>query len=939
MNSKESEKRKYEHFRHGSEKGYQSGISKRVKTSSTSIVDKSESELRFARRPGYGTIGEKVALIVNYFRARLSEINIYHYDVTIEKVVKSSTLKESSSSKLKQVRLASENHAIVKYLVENSCKFGETFRDILPVFDGQKNLFTSKRLNIDDSGRTFQVVSPEYGREVEHQVKLKFARKVDYNPRKSTEVSDDFIHILEIILNYGSRFAKQPKLIIRSAIIDLSLKCIPLKDNKSLGFGCTTAIKNTKTGLVLNIDRKVSVINNGGPLQDIIEQILGIRISSETRFNENDRKIVEKCLKNLKLVVIHLPYRRKYTFQRLSERNISQITFESEGKVISIKDYFYSKYIDALKKKNIRLRSNLPCVYVTSKSYLPIEVCEILPNQPHVGKVSDDILNEITRSTARIRIEERFKTIEASRSSLLADSRDYLKEFGIEIDSKLISVTGRKLPLPHLEHKDSRGKPCVFYPSNLGSWNMWNPTKQFFHAASLQKWLIVSFVNDVDQNTIINFVKKFIEIARDYGININYPREKPLFFTYANLRGKISQFFQKCLQKYYDIQLIMFIIDKEYGLYEEIKHTGDVLFGIPTQCISSKNFLSDKRRGNGRPMVFDNSYLRNLFQKINGKLGGINTVLDATKKPEYLRMSTMVVGIDVSHPSPVDKLSHSLAACVASSDDQHTKYFAHIKVQEPFVKVNVLNKEKDKLVEEIVKLDEVMEKLLHVYLEKNKELPENIIIYRDGVSDGQLQHVFIHELKTLRACFEKFNSYKPKLTVVIVQKRHHTRFIPDFCEGQRNTHRSGNVMPGTCVDDKCEFRKFRERMVRIKRRYVLIEICVNDSRFDTRQDLPFGEKQVIAAIRSKIHEIHGDFGLGSVLMSLNCKKFDKITKIVIISCRRDPIQALLTSLPLVTRIGDVFCTLNSLKLTGTLRSCLKSLALYYKRENNKMKIS
>ncbi|RWS23634.1 translation initiation factor 2C-like protein, partial [Leptotrombidium deliense] len=230
---------------------------------------------------------------------------------------------------------------------------------------------------------------------------------------------------------------------------------------------------------------------------------------------------------------------------------------------------------------------------------------------------------------------------------------------------------------------------------------------------------------------------------------------------------------------------------------EEIKLAGDVTYGVPTQCVKCSHFTRQKRRGQLLPpLAFNEDYLGNLLQKVNSRLGGINVILEPSAKPDYLKKATMVVGIDASHPSPNDRVSRSVAACVASFDVHHSKFLSSIMVQEPFKKVQHVNEEKEKLVEEIVKLDQMMISILTKYQEVNKKLPENIIIFRDGVSDGQFKTVFTHEIQALQNSFTTFGPYKPKLTLIIVQKRHHTRFMPKQAET-----RSGNVLPGTCVDD------------------------------------------------------------------------------------------------------------------------------------------
>ena len=57
-----------------------------------------------------------------------------------------------------------------------------------------------------------------------------------------------------------------------------------------------------------------------------------------------------------------------------------------------------------------------------------------------------------------------------------------------------------------------------------------------------------------------------------------------------------------------------------------------------------------------------------------------------------------------------------------------------------------------------------------------------IVMYRDGVGEGQFKLVLAHELQAIRnACLEleKDGSYTPGVTFVCVQKRHHMRL---FCQ-------------------------------------------------------------------------------------------------------------------------------------------------------------
>ena len=72
----------------------------------------------------------------------------------------------------------------------------------------------------------------------------------------------------------------------------------------------------------------------------------------------------------------------------------------------------------------------------------------------------------------------------------------------------------------------------------------------------------------------------------------------------------------------------------------------------------------------------------------------------------------------------------------------------------------------------------VREHLVMFYKSTGGYKPHRIIMYRDGVSEGQFPHVLQHELTAIReACIKLEPDYKPGITFIVVQKRHHTRSV------------------------------------------------------------------------------------------------------------------------------------------------------------------
>ncbi|KAL5664962.1 hypothetical protein ACJX0J_025070, partial [Zea mays] len=113
--------------------------------------------------------------------------------------------------------------------------------------------------------------------------------------------------------------------------------------------------------------------------------------------------------------------------------------------------------------------------------------------------------------------------------------------------------------------------------------------------------------------------------------------------------------------------------------------------------------------------------------------------------------------------------------------------------------------------EEIIQnLGGMIRELLISFNKRAGKKPKRIIFYRDGISEGQFNHVLLLEMDTVRkACASLEDGYLPPVTFVIIQKRHHTRLFPGV-HGRRDvTDRSGNILPGTVVDTEiCHPREF-----------------------------------------------------------------------------------------------------------------------------------
>lgn len=354
------------------------------------------------------------------------------------------------------------------------------------------------------------------------------------------------------------------------------------------------------------------------------------------------------------------------------------------------------------------------------------------------------------------------------------------KSFGIKITPGLIKVPGRILVCPKVIYKGNKSAEPRF-----GGWNMLNI--KFNSGASLAKWSYVMIsvpeINDsFNMQSLGAVMNEFHQVLGRIGVNA----PPPLQGQHLQLRNSDDNAVSSTLQRAAKGLDLLFIIlpEAKSPLYARIKTLADKDYGIHTICSVGSKLAKDRGR---------DQYMNNVALKFNLKLGGINQILENKSLGIIDQDKTMVVGIDVTHPSPGSSSNApSVSAMVASIDRFLGQWPAILRIQRAKQ-------------ENVDGLTEMLKSRLNLWKTKGKHtaFPENILIYRDGVSEGQYDMVYSQELPQLRTACEQvyppadIKKGLPRFTIIICGKRHKTRFYPT---AEKDCDKSGNTKPGTVVD-------------------------------------------------------------------------------------------------------------------------------------------
>lgn len=438
---------------------------------------------------------------------------------------------------------------------------------------------------------------------------------------------------------------------------------------------------------------------------------------------------------------------RRVTVPCLKNKSIriSGVNFKMTPKTCIIESESMALSLLWEKKYNVHLSSQIQPLLTYKKDkmthYLIPEFCYLTgleEDSRQCSKVMSELAQCGTDPT------EKFTKIQGMFNNLIKSKA--FNECGLELSSLPEALPTKILPAPLL----SLGKAKYFTMQDLSKGvPVMNPI-------NFSKWLCIY---EKDSYSLAESLYTTMQKASP---KLQISISEPEWLELSNLNSRdVQQFLKGTASAQFQFVLVLLSDRRQYV---QIKKLLEVDLGITSQFVH----LTPKK-------VSSFSIASNIIKQINLKIGGELYKVDL---PNEVPKNTMFVGIDVCHCGResivgfYSNASTTLSRCYCDTAPQK-KGQEIISILVPFYK-----------------------KALQLYLHDQKKLPDYIMIYRDGVGRSQRKQVISVELPQVINVFKNFKGdYNPKVTLIIVNKRIHQRFIKE------NHGIFANPQPGTIVDD------------------------------------------------------------------------------------------------------------------------------------------
>uniref|UniRef100_A0A8C3NIF5 Piwi-like protein 2 n=1 Tax=Geospiza parvula TaxID=87175 RepID=A0A8C3NIF5_GEOPR len=492
--------------------------------------------------------------------------------------------------------------------------------------------------------------------------------------------------------------------------------------------GYAVSIRRKDGGLFLMVDAIHKIVRS--------ESVLSMM---QTIHSQSQRTFQEECTKQLVGSVVMTRYNnRTYRVDDIDWDKTPKDTFTlASGQEITFVEYYSKTHGITIRELDQPLLVHKPKEKQTPEGR--VKMVLLVPELTFLTGLSDLRKNSrMLKVRACLSPQQHYQRL----TSLLRRIRDTpdasreLQRWGLVLDTDI--YRGHILPVEriNLRHRS-------FLPAEELGWHREVTKEVPIAVISINSWLLI-------------YPKRLQQLAKDLlasmrsscgamGMQVGQPLVQELrddrIETYVRA-------IQSSLGSQDKVQLLLCIISGgRDDVYGAIKKLCCVQSPVPSQVINAQSLM-------GHPGKI-RSVVQKVLLQINCKLGGQLWGVDIPLK------QLMVVGMDIHHSKSPGM--RSVIGFVASMNHILTKWYSRVVFQMPHQEI-------------ADSLRLCLSQALKRFYELNHSLPMKIVVYRDGVSDPQLDTVLKYEVPQLQKSFHTFQNYQPSLVVVVVQKQLSTNF-------------------------------------------------------------------------------------------------------------------------------------------------------------------
>nr|AAQ74967.1 Twi2p [Tetrahymena thermophila] len=306
--------------------------------------------------------------------------------------------------------------------------------------------------------------------------------------------------------------------------------------------------------------------------------------------------------------------------------------------------------------------------------------------------------------------------------------------------------------------------------TDRGNFDMRAPT---LDKIEFKDWTLI--YNQKDERSVDGFIDTLKKASQTYGITVNDP------FFFAQRDWNANSWIKSLDEDFSKNDLPQFVLSfgqAQSGLYSGLKKFLTSEAGIESQHVNPRSLQK-----NG--MSVASKIALQIASKLGRRIWQVET-------PTGIDKNTMIIGIETS----MKKIKQQqVVGVVASIDKDFTKYFSDVEIR----------KDNDTT---LPTLSKIVTKAIQAYVKNTESVPAEVIVYRQGLGEGQIQQSCNLEIKAIQNGFSNFKSdFNPRLAFFQVNRKIGQKFYqsPQGDKGEVSNPASGTIVASQVVQNNFEF--------------------------------------------------------------------------------------------------------------------------------------